>query len=331
MSTTKDRSIFRFKIYTVIVSLVMVAGGILTVMSDIYQKPQADWIVQLSILLVALMLFMAVFLLSSKLQHKLNQIEENSQFLEKIVSTLEKNRNMLLQINQSTHLSEEVKSIVFRDSERQSIREAVFDKLQQKDFDTTYKMIDEVSKNTKYKELAGQLKIEADRYRDATDKERTAQIINHIDKLIENHQWAKASMHIERLIRSEPKSQEAKNIRRKLIEKKNERKRILLAAWDDAVKREDTDRSLEILKELDMYLTPNEGLALQEAARDIFKNKLHSLGVQFSLAVSEKDWTKALKAGEQITRDFPNSRMAQEISENIDALHNKAQRKKQQS
>ncbi len=105
------------------------------------------------------------------------------------------------------------------------------------------------------------------------------------------------------------------------------RKKELLAAWDEAVKREQTDRGLEILRELDLYLTANEGLALQEAARSVFRNKLHSLGVQFSLAVSEKDWAKAFETGHQIVRDFPNSRMAEEIRARWDILKQRAKEK----
>lgn len=328
MSVEKDKSITRFKLYLSIIIVALIAVGTAAILTGIYQKPQIVWGLQFGLLAITILIFLAIATVVSKIVHKLNQIEENTQMLEKIIGTLEKNRNMLLQINQSTHLSEDVKAITFRDSERQSLREAVFDRLQQKDFDNTYEIIDQISTSTKYKKLAQQLKIETDRYRDATDKERINQVINHIEKLLDNNQWAKASMQIETLIRSEPKSLEAKNMRRKLIDKKLERKKILLSAWDDAVKREDTDRSLEILKELDMYLTPNEGIALQEAARDIFKNKLHSLGVQFSMAVSEREWSKALDSAEQIVRDFPNSKMAEEIREKIEVLHSKVNAKK---
>ena len=100
---------------------------------------------------------------------------------------------------------------------------------------------------------------------------------------------------------------------------------MLLAAWDDAVKRQDTDRSLEILRELDLYLTSNEGLALQEAARGVFRNKLHNLGVEFSLAISGRQWSQAIETGAQIIRDFPNSRMAEEIHEKWDALKQRAE------
>jgi hypothetical protein len=69
-----------------------------------------------------------------------------------------------------------------------------------------------------------------------------------------------------------------------------------------------------------MYLSPNEGLALQEAAKDVFKTKLHNMGVQFSMAVSDKRWEAALDFGQQIMHDFPNSRMAGEIQGKLDVL-----------
>ncbi len=236
---------------------------------------------------------------------------------------LEKNRSVLTQINQNTRLSETAKTMAFRDADRQSLREAVFDKLQQQDFDTAYEIIDEIAHSTIYQELAEQLRAEADKYHDATDAERVNQVIALIEKLFENYQWAKASSRIERLIKDYPKSEEAKAMRQKLLDKKQERKKILLTAWDDAVKRQDTDRSLEVLRELDLYLTPNEGLALQEAARDVFRNKLHNLGVRFSLAISEKRWDEAVKTGERIMHDFPNSRMAEEIREKWNILKQK--------
>ncbi len=53
--------------------------------------------------------------------------------------------------------------------------------------------------------------------------------------------------------------------------------------------------------------------------------KLHNLGVQFKLAVSEREWAKALQTGQEITRDFPNSKMAEEIREKMDILRQRVQ------
>jgi hypothetical protein len=97
-----------------------------------------------------------------------------------------------------------------------------------------------------------------------------------------------------------------------------------LKEWDQAVQRNEVDRGIAILKELDHYLTPNEAAALQESARGVFRAKLHNLGVQFSLAVSESNWAEALRVGEQIQAEFPNSRMATEVRDRIHLLAKRA-------
>ena len=145
------------------------------------------------------------------------------------------------------------------------------------------------------------------------------------ERLLDNCHWVRASAQIEGLIKAYPDYEKAKLMRQILLDKKQQRKKILLAAWDDAVRQQETDRSLEILKELDLYLTPNEGLALQEAARDIFRTKLHNLGVQFSIAVTEKQWSGALNVGQQIIKEFPNSKMSKEIRGKMDVLQQNVQ------
>jgi len=230
----------------------------------------------------------------------------------------------LNKIDQNTRLSETTKKIAFRDVEKRSLRDAVMYRLQPQDFDGAYEIIDEIAHSTIFKQFAEQLRQEVGRYKAATDKEREGQIISHIDKLLDNCEWGRASAQIERLIAANPASDGARQMRQRFVDKKQERKKVLLNAWDNAVSREATDRSLEILQELDQYLTPNEGLALQEAARDVFRNKLHNLGVRFSMAVSGSQWERALKIGSQIVNDFPNSKMAEEIREKWDVLEKKA-------
>lgn len=307
----------------VIIGIAVAVVVLLIVFARMYRRGVTSTLPHPVVLLAALLIPVVVLGVFVQLLKLFGVMAENRAKLDNVAELLEKSRSVLTQINQNSRLSETARAIAFRDAERQSLRDAVFDKLQQQDFDTTYKIIDEIAHSTKYQELAEQLRAQANKYRDATDQERTNQVIAHIERLLENFQWVKASAQIERLIAAYPKSEQAKAMRQRLLDKKEERKKILLTIWDDAVKRQATDRSLEILRELDPYLTPNEGLALQEAARDVFRSKLHSLGVQFSLAVSGRQWDRALKTGEQIIRDFPNSRMAEEIREKRDILRQK--------
>ena len=275
----------------------------------------------LLVALLSLITLVVIFVSSLKI---LDLIDDTNAKADKVADELEKLRQAVNQVNMSAHVSETAKTIAFRDNDMQTLRDAVFDKLQQKDFDSAYEIIDDIAHKTGYKKLANQLHVQADKYRDANDADRMNQMIGHIEKHLDDHQWAKASIQIELLVKEYPTSDKALAMRQRLLEKKEERKKVLLNAWDDAVKRQATDRSIEILRELDQYLTPNEGLALQEGARDVFRNKLHNLGVQFALAVSGKQWTKAVDTGEEIIRDFPNSRMAEEIREKLEALRTNA-------
>jgi hypothetical protein len=271
----------------------------------------------LLVALLSLVVLVVIFISSLKM---LDLVDDTSAKMDKVADELEKLRQAVNQVNMSTHVSEAAKTIAFRDNDMQTLRDAVFDRLQQTDFESAYEMIDEIAHKTGYKKFAEQLHVQADKYRDANEVERMNQTISHIEKHLDDHQWIKASAQIELLIKEYPASDKAMEMRQRLLEKKEERKKVLLNAWDDAVKRQATDRSIEILRELDQYLTPNEGLALQEGARDVFRNKLHNLGVQFALAVSGKQWVKAVGTGEEIIRDFPNSRMAEEIREKLETL-----------
>jgi len=321
MDSENDDFSRRSKWLVGIISLVvLVVVAMLTLFTDIFANTQMDLSRQLIFVLGVLVFLGALLTILSRLFRILDALKDNSARLKEVAGALEKISTELTHINHSTRVSETAKAIAFRDEDRQSLREAVFDKLQQQDFVAANLLIDEIAQRPEYKDLAEQLRAQARRFHDATDQERMNQVIAHIERLLDTCQWAKASAQIEGLIEAHPNAERAKAMRQVLLDKKQQRKRILLAAWDDAVKAQETDRSLEILKELDSYLTPNEGSALQEAAKDAFRTKLHNLGVQFAIAVTEKQWAGALDVGRQIIKDFPNSKMSEEIRGKLDVL-----------
>jgi outer membrane protein assembly factor BamD (BamD/ComL family) len=325
MDLKNDSFFARFKWHILIICVALAIVLFLAMFTNIFMGFELNALQYLVGLLGALVLLSALLAMLSRLFKIVDTLRDNSAKLQDVAGALEKIHAGLAQINHSTKLSEKAKAIAFRDEEKRSLREAVFDKLQQHDFDAAYEIIDEISNRPEYNQLAEQLRAQADKYRTATDQERINQLITNIEKLLEDCQWAKASAQIERLIEAYPDSEKAKAMRQSLLDSKEERKKILLAAWDDAVKSQETDRSLAILKELDMYLTPNEASALQEAARDVFRTKLHNLGMQFSIAVTEKRWGDALQIGQQIVSDFPNSKMAEEIRQKLDVLKQNVQ------
>ncbi len=316
---------FRWRIVAVYGGLMVLAIIIIVVTFTTNIFRTNEEIPSLAWLLLAGVFIIALIATLSKLVKILDAIQDNTAKLEVMTEAVKKSQAVLAEINKITHLSEEAKAIVFQDANKQFLTETVLDKLEHQDIDGAYDIIDGIANCRGYEELAEHLRNEADKHRGATDQERIEQAIKAIEKLFENYQWVIAGTRIERLISAYPDSEEAKAMRQTLIEKKEERKKVLLNAWDDAVKRHATDRSLEILRELDLYLTPEEGLALQKAARDVFKDKLHNLGIQFSLAVSGEQWEKAIQVGHEIMRDFPNSRMSEEIRGKMDVLKQRVQ------
>jgi hypothetical protein len=323
---------FRWHLLFALLILVALAAGVVAVVIAYVTEQHNTTVIILNMVgksVFAITLLTGFFAILVLTHENVKSIKDNSEKLGNTVEMLARNRNLLGQIAQGVRLSDAAKEIAFRDTDRMELAEAILAKLHQHDFDATYAMIDAMSRRTAYKDLAEHLRSTTDKYRSATEDERIKQIIAHIDKLCEQYHWSQAAAVIERFVKTFPRSEKAQAAAGDFRQRKDKRKRELLAAWDNAVKRQETDRSLDILKELDQYLTPTEGLALQESASSVFRTKLHNLGVQFSLAIAEKRWQTALGTGQQIVQDFPNSRMAHEIRSKMDILHERAKNTEQ--
>jgi hypothetical protein len=152
MNLRKDELLRRYKWHIVIIFTVLIVVFLLTVFTDIFEAFGIGSISQLIWLLGTLVLLGIVVSMLLKTFKIFSTLTESSERLEQIAETLDKNRSVLIKINQNTRLSETAKAIAFRDADRQSLREAVFDKLQQQDFDTAYEIIDEIAHSTIYQE-----------------------------------------------------------------------------------------------------------------------------------------------------------------------------------
>jgi len=314
--------------------IVIVIGVIVVVVALLMQRPPGGSVSEegglstmqllISTSIVAILLVVALLILA-RISKIVEALCENSRRLEEVTQVLSSLGGSLHDICRSTQLSETAKAIAFRDTERDSLQEAVSAKLNARDFEAAYQLIDEIEQRPEYGDLAASLRNQATNHRDAIRQERIDKVIGQIGVLLDAYDWTKASVQIEGLIKAYPDSERARSMRQRLHQKREEHKKELLSAWDNAVQHQDTDRGLSILKELDHYLTPNEALALQEAAKDVFRTKLHNMGVKFSMAVSDKNWHEALHVGQQIITEFPNSKMSGEIKGKLDVLQQNVQ------
>ncbi len=230
------------------------------------------------------------------------------------------------EVAEQSRLSDVARSISSREQERDLIRRAFNESLIGGDFEAAYSFADQLENRHGYKQEAERMRRELTATRQGAEERYVDETVSRVHQLMGDHEWEKARLEIERLAKLYPNITLIQNLPELLRQKRTEQKRRLLKEWDESVQRNEIDRGISLLKELDQYLTPNEAAALEESARGVFRAKLHNLGVQFSLAVTEKQWTTALNIGQQIVTEFPNSRMAAEVREHLETLRTRATR-----
>lgn len=237
---------------------------------------------------------------------------------------LKKQEAELRLISENAQISDVVRSVTHRTRERTALRLAINEEIIRGDWEAAYALVELLESRHGYRNEAARLRIEVDESRQHDADSRLHDSIEKVRSLMANHDWDRARRVMDRLMASNGESAEVKNLPDEFKRSWNDHKRRLLKEWDQAVQRNDVDQGIAILKELDHYLTPSEAAALEESARGVFRAKLHNLGVQFSLAVTEHNWDQAYKVGKQIQDEFPNSRMASEVRERIHVLQQRA-------
>lgn len=231
---------------------------------------------------------------------------------------------LLNQISEQQLISERAKAIAFRESEREALRRAIREEMARRDYDAALALANDIETAFGYKAEADRLREEIQAERQSEVRRHVAEAIAVIDRHCRTEQWTLALREAERIMASYPEDPEAQSLPQEIEARRQAYKQELLDSWNDAVQRHDVDGSIEILKRLDLYLTPAEAESMQETARQVFKDKLLLLGQQFTLAMRDHQWDDAIRLGEAIVREFPNSRMAQEVREKMDLLHQKA-------
>jgi len=232
---------------------------------------------------------------------------------------------VLTQVSENLLLSDAIKSVAFRKKDKSVLESAIRQDIRAEQWDSAGLLIKELE--TRFADKAGAEKLRKDMqsYCNASIQEKIDESIKHIDSLWLIHHYEDAQKEVDALLALYPDQEKVLNLKGETQQRRQKYKMELLDRWNKAGENNDVEQGVEILKLLDSYLTPTEAAALQESARGVFKAKLHNLGVQFSLFVTEKKWLQALKVGRQVINEFPNSRMAQEVREKLEVLEKNAE------
>jgi len=301
-----------------------VVGGVTLVVDGLLQVDQGGWIwlvtVGASIVGLSIIAFVVVRLAL--------KIESNSARLHGVMLELQNSLNQfqrhITEINSNTALSDTAKSIAHRTQEWEALRTAIYDQIRREDFEAVFRLIGELGTHAGYKDEADQLRQETREQCAEAFRMKLKVAIEHVTKLLGGHHWEQATHEIERLERLMPAEPRVNDLWALLEQERDRCKHHLLTEWNTAVANGNVEQGIDILKQLDQYVTANEAKSMQATAREMFKERLLLLGVQFQFAVKERRWRDALAAGLEIIEEFPNSRMADEIRERLAALRERA-------
>jgi len=227
-------------------------------------------------------------------------------------------------INERLLLSETAKRIAYRHEDIELLRSTIKADIDNKEFDAALVLVDEISTTYGHKEEGEDYREQIIFARTTELEAKVDQALAKLDETLARHDFetaAKDALKIQRLYSDSPR---VRDVHRKVAHAREQYKHDLEREFLEAAKVDDVDRAMDLLKVLDRYLSEKEAGPFREAARGIIGKKRENQGVQFKLAVHDKQWLQAVAVGEQIIREFPNTRMADEVRSMIDLLRERA-------
>ncbi|MCX5658172.1 MAG: hypothetical protein NTW19_00435 [Planctomycetota bacterium] len=227
---------------------------------------------------------------------------------------------LLRSINERMLLSEVSRQARNRQQDRDSVRQAIHEEINRKDFQAALVMVEQLGSIFGYVKEAEELRDEISRARRAELDQQIEQAIRGLESLIQKHDWEASAREATKIQRIYVDAERTQGLTKRVRDAREQYKQELERKFLEAAGRDDVETAMELLKELDGYLSEAEAEPFRETARGVIGKKRQNLGVQFKLAVNDRDMTQAVKVGEQIIREFPNSKMANEVRSMLDRL-----------
>ncbi len=221
-------------------------------------------------------------------------------------------------------LSDDARRVLNRSRERELLRKAIEEDIRAEDWDAAMVLVKELAERFGYRSDAEEFRTRIETARFQTVERRVDEAIRKLDGMIVQLRWDDARFEAARISRLYPDSPRVEGLRHRVEQARTRYKGELERRFLLAAEQNEVDDALELLKELDNYLTEDEAEPYREVAKGVIGQARENLGVQFKLAVQDRQWHIAGAVGDRIIKEFPNSRMAQEIREIIDSIRDRA-------
>jgi hypothetical protein len=237
---------------------------------------------------------------------------------------LEQLAKLLNSVSEQQLISDRAKAVAYREKDRQALRSAIREEMNAKDWDAALVLANEMETQFGYAQEAAVLRAEINKHRTDVTSQQIADAAAIVEEHIRLERWSPAMREAEQIIQMYPNDERAKRLPQEIENRRQAHKRQLLESWKEACARNDVDGSIEILKKVDPYLTPAEAASMQETARSIFRERLNQLRDKFAKAVHDDNWREAIRIGETIMAEHPNSRLALEVRDTMETLKQRA-------
>jgi hypothetical protein len=227
-------------------------------------------------------------------------------------------------IHEHSMLSDNAKRVLFRDREMQLLRSAIEDDIARGDYNAAITLCDEMANLFGYRG-------EAEDYRSRIVQARREQYefevqaaVDQFEVSLGERNWAAVHQQAARIRRLYPESHLVGELDRRIQMARLEHKGELESRFLDAARREDVEMAMDLLKQLDLYLSREEAGRLTEVAEGVIVRHRDNLGAAFRSAVNEHRWREAAQLGETIIAEFPNTQMAAEVRSLLEVLRTRA-------
>jgi len=233
-------------------------------------------------------------------------------------------RRVMERFGEQTALSDDARRVLYRNRERELLRRAIEEDISARDWNAAIILCNELADRFGYRADAADFRRRIEQARAKTLNEEVAAAIGGLDTLIVQRRWTDALAEAGRIQRLYPESPRTEQLSTRVERARHEYRRDLERRFLEASEAERIDEAMELLRELDGYLTEDDAEQYREVARGVIGKARENLGAQFKLAVQDRQWETAAIIGQRILDEFPNTRMAEEINSMIDGIRQRA-------
>ena len=233
-------------------------------------------------------------------------------------------RAILAEIHEHTMLSDSAKRVLFRDREIAMLRNAIEEDISRGDHNAAISLCDDMGQLFGYREEAEAFRARIAQSRTDQYEVQVQNAIEQLDGFLAVRDWPRAHQEAARIRRLFPESHLVHDLEQRINGAREACKRELEQQFIEAARREEIESSMDLLRQLDRYLTREEAERLAPLAQGVVMKHRKNLETHFKLAVADRMWAEAAEVGQTIMNEFPNTKMAEEVRSMIQLLRTRA-------